>query len=565
MSTKKGSKYSFLYKINNLIGYDDVLINNNQLLEKIFSQPFIKENIKRYNQYKNNNNFFKFILNPTLEQINSNKNNNIFIFTYDFFLNLGIYPMFSESYFNTNIFKTLRKKGIEKINNNINKLKEYSSEIGFSVSTSGLSIFYYKIKDFKVFLLENQLDGPTKEFNSNEIYDSISTTMSQMTNNTSSMVGHIFEENVLIYILKNANLKSNQIFPRVFLYLKYIILNVSSKSRINFEFVPFNILVDKIEGYNEVELSFCTDKNITIPLTSELLKYNLFNFTINVPKNDTKTLIFKENELNFFEIKNNMDNTKDDITYKEFLGEIKSFAGKIPLFCEIYKIKNFIDYEQCKGINLFYIYNQKYIKFNDSENMREELSKILYEKIKLNIKITLNVLYCSKQIQSINYFNLFYDNMKMKNELNKTKNELNETKDEFNKKINKMQNLIKKICIKNKIQIPDNLFSNFDESNEFNESNESNNSQEEKKLEISLIEDEEENKKFEIELNETEKIIFMNFIKDKEIKKIIKEEKNKNPIYDLLKKKIKNEKYKKYDLNIKKKLIEFLKAKLNKK
>lgn len=554
MSTKKGSKY--LNKINDLIGYDDDLIND-QLLEKIFSQSFIRENFKRYNEYKKikNDNFFKFILNPTLDQINLNKNNNIFIFTYDFFLNLGIYPKFSEEYFSTNIFKTLRKKGIEKINNNINKLKEYSSEIGFSVSTSGLSIFYYKIKDFKVFLLENQLDGPTNEFNSNEIYDSISTTMSQMTNNTSSMVGHIFEENVLIYILKNANLKSNQIFPRVFLYLNYIILNISYKSRINFEFVPFNILGDKIEGYNEVDLSFCIDKNITIPLTNDLLKYNLFNYTINVPKNDTKTIIFKENELNFFEIKNEMTNTKDDITYKKFLGEIKSFAGKIPLFCEIYKIKNFIDYEQCKGINLFYIYNQKYISFNDNEKMREELSKILNDTIKLNIKITLNVLYCSKQIQSINYFNLFYDNMKMKNELNKTKNELNN-------KINNLQNLIKNICIKNNIQIPEIL---FDESNKFNESNESNNSQEEKKLEISLIEDEEENKKFDIELNETEKLIFNNIIKDKEIKKITKEEKNINSIYDLLKKKIKKEKYKKYDLNIKKKLVEFLKAKLNKK
>ena len=556
MPTKKGSKYTFLNKINDLIGYDDDLINN-QLLEKIFSQSFIKENFKRYNQYKKikNDNFFKFILNPTLDQINSNKNNNIFIFTYDFFLNLGIYPKFSESYFNTNIFKTLRNKGIEKINKNINKLKEYSSEIGFSVTTSGLSIFYYKIKDFKVFFLENQLDGPTKEFNSNEIYDSISTTMSQMTNNTSSMVGHIFEENVLIDILKNANLKSNQIFPRVFLYLNYIILNISSKSRINFEFVPFNILGDKIEGYNEVDLSFCIDKNITIPLTNDLLKYNLFNYTINVPINDTKTIIFKENELNFFEIKNKMTNTKDDITYQEFLGEIKSFAGRIPLFCEIYKIKNFIDYEQCKGINLFYIYNQKYIAFNDNEIKREELSKILNDTIKLNIKITLNILYCSKQIQSINYFNLFYDNMKMKNELNKTKNELNN-------KINKLQNLIKNICIKNNIQIPEIL---FDESNKFNESNESNNSQEEKKLEISLIEDEEENKKYDIELNETEKIIFNNIIKDKEIKKITKEEKNINSIYDLLKKKIKKEKYKKYDLNIKKNLIEFLKAKLNKK
>jgi len=164
MSTKKGSIYTFLNKINDLIGYDVDLIND-QLLEKIFSQSFIRENFKRYNEYKKikNDNFFKFILNPTLDQINLNKNNNIFIFTYDFFLNLGIYPKFSESYFSTNIFKTLRKKGIEKINNNINKLKEYSSEIGFSVSTSGLSIFYYKIKDFKVFLLENQLDGPTND------------------------------------------------------------------------------------------------------------------------------------------------------------------------------------------------------------------------------------------------------------------------------------------------------------------------------------------------------------------------------------------------------------------
>ena len=89
MSTKKGSKYPFLNKINDLIGYDDDLIND-QLYEKIFSQSFIKENFKRYNEYKKikNDNFFKFILNPTLDQINLNKNNNIFIFTYDFFLNL---------------------------------------------------------------------------------------------------------------------------------------------------------------------------------------------------------------------------------------------------------------------------------------------------------------------------------------------------------------------------------------------------------------------------------------------------------------------------------------------
>ena len=239
------SFYNIFKKIKEINAYDtDLIDNNKKLLEKIFSPFFIKENIKRYNQYKktnNKNNFFKIIVNPKLEQINNNNNNNIFIFTYDFFINLGVYPNFTNEYFSTTIFKTLREKGAEKVNKNLNKLKDYSSEFGFSVSSSGLSIFYYKIKDFTAFLLENQLDGPTKEYNSNEIFESISVTMSQMTNNTNSMVGRIFEDNILIYILKNANLKSNQIFPRVFLYLNYIILK-TNKSEIYFEFVPFNTM-----------------------------------------------------------------------------------------------------------------------------------------------------------------------------------------------------------------------------------------------------------------------------------------------------------------------------------
>ena len=568
MSIKKGSKYSFLNKVNDLLGFDNTLIDNNEkLIEKILSPSFIKENIKKYNRYKNNdeNDFFEFILNPSLKDINKNDKTKIFIFTYDYFINLGICPKFKENYFQTNIFKALIQKGINKVNTIIDKLKEHSSEIGFSVSKSRLSIFYYKIKDFNAFILENQLDGPTKEFNSNEIMESISVTMSQMTNNTNSIVGHIFEDNVLLYILKKANLKPNQIFPRVFLYLNYIILNIDLNSQIYFSFVPFNTLVDKTEGYNEVELSFYTDKDVTIPLNSEFSNYNLFNFTINVPKSDAKNIIINKNELNFFEIKNKMPLKKGDNNYLDFLDEIKTFAGKIPLFCEIYKIKNFIDYEQYKNINLFYIYNQKNVSFNDNEKMRRELSNILSEKINSNFKVTLNVLYCSKKIQSINYINLFLDHNKMKEQLNKTKNELNKTNDELNKaknEIKEIKNIINNLCIQNNIQLPENLFSKFNEYNEFNESNKS---QEEKKLEISLNENEEENKKFDIELNDAEKIIFNNITKDIEFKKIIKEVKNKNSIYNLLKKKIKKEKYRKYDLNIKNKMIGFLKAKLNKK
>ena len=244
---------------------------------------------------------------------------------------------------------------------------------------------------------------------------------------------------------------------------------------------------------------------------------------------------------------------KDDKNYESFLDEIKTLAGKIPLFCEIYKINNFIDYEKCKVINLFYIYNQNRVTFNDTEYIRKELAKILSDKIKLNINLTLNVLYCSKQIKSINYFNLFIDNQNMKDELNKTKEKLNKTNDE----LNEIKKFINNLCIKNNIQLPENLFSKF---NEFNDSNKS---QEEKKL-ISLNEDEEENKKSE-KLNDTEKIIYNNFIKDKEFKKIIKEEKNESSIYNSLKEEIKKKKYKKYDLNVKNKLMGFLKAKLNKK
>ena len=160
------------------MGYDTELLKSNELIKIILSSPFIQENFKKYKKISKKNK--NFIVNPTLNQIKKINKFDIFIFTYDFFINNGIFPEFNENYFSTLLFKNIINKGINKVNNNINKLEENSFDFGFSVSKSGLSIFYYQIKDFKTFLLENQLDGPTKEFNPNEIYDSISETMSQM-------------------------------------------------------------------------------------------------------------------------------------------------------------------------------------------------------------------------------------------------------------------------------------------------------------------------------------------------------------------------------------------------
>ena len=61
------------------------------------------------------------------------------------------------------------------------------------------------------------------------------------------------------------------------------------------------------------------------------------------------------------------------------------------------------------------------------------------------ININIQIIFGSKQIQSINYYELILENRKTKDELKNTKDELNNTKDELNNTNAVLQETIKKV------------------------------------------------------------------------------------------------------------------------
>ena len=135
-------------------------------------------------------------------------------------------------------------------------------------------------------------------------------------------------------------------------------------SNIYFEFIPFNQFnKDKIEGYNEMDFSFYTTKNIEIPMSN--FNYQIFSYTfiynykddLKITNNKNEKIIFPGKTLTFFELKNDIEyiGDKKTIDSDKFIKYIKTFISKFPIYMKLYKSKHFIN-ENCNNVEFIYFY-----------------------------------------------------------------------------------------------------------------------------------------------------------------------------------------------------------------
>ena len=99
---------------------------------------------------------------------------------------------------------------------------------------------------------------------------------------------------------------------------------------------------------------------------------------------------------------------------------------------KLYKSKNFIN-ENCNNVEFVYFYNHNNGKFEDSFATKNMIKREIDNNLKdLDIDINFQIIFGSKQIQAINYYELYLENKKIKEELNNTKNRLNMLEEELN-------------------------------------------------------------------------------------------------------------------------------------
>ena len=199
--------------------------------------------------------------------------NEIMLFTYDYLLKNGLLLELTRKFFRNVLYKFERslKNAIKEINSNRNNLDKIANDYGLEF-INDLSVLYAKIKDIHSFILSNQLYGDAKSIDLNDI---ISYSVSNVSKNTSDIVGQSYEDSVLLYILNNANINSKNLLPRLFFYMDFIVFTCDRKKNIYLEFIPFNQLSsDKTESYNEMDFSFYSTDNMRIPMSS--LKYQIF-------------------------------------------------------------------------------------------------------------------------------------------------------------------------------------------------------------------------------------------------------------------------------------------------
>ena len=416
----------------------------NKLFEIIFNENFMNKN---YIKVKSNNQQ-NFIINPNAEDIKqNNENKDVYIFTYEYLIKNGLLLKLNTKFFQLNVYKFNRtlENTIKEVNSNIQNFDKISSDYGFEF-IHYLSILYVKIKDINSFILSEQLYGEAKSVSKIELNDIIEKSVSNASRNTSDIVGQYYEDSVLLYFLNHSNINSENILPRLLFYMNFIIFNFENK-KINMEFILFNQLSkNKNEGYNEMDFSFYTKKEIKIPMLS--LGYQIFYNTLiynykedePVNNNTNDQIIFPEKTLTFFELKNNIKRTDDkkSINLPEFISYIQTFIGKLPIYIELYKSKQFIN-NNCKNIKFVFFYDHQKVKFEDSVMAKKMIKQEIDKKFNdIDININIQIIFGSKQIQSINYYELFLENRKTKNELNNTKDELNNTKNELNNTKNEL-------------------------------------------------------------------------------------------------------------------------------
>ena len=436
---------------------------NGNLLNKVFDKAFINNNQKNYKNSKGKQIIYEYKINPEEKDINPNEKNKVFLFTYEYFINNGLLLKLDENFFQmkSEKYKRFLKKIIEEINKNIKKLGEKRKDFGFLFSNN-LYILYITIKNIKYFILDTQLYGEAKSISQLDLENLIKSPISNVSNNTSDIAaGNFYEETILDYFLNNPKIHQKYIFSRLLLYMNFIILNYNkNKDNIEIEMVPFNQLnKNKTEFYDEVDFCFYASNEIRIPMNKygiDIFKYTLAlnNKNKTSQKTNQNELIFPSQTLTFFELKNNVPRKKikkeDDkynnsnlIDLTTLLESLTTFISKVPIYIDLYKSKKFIN-ENYKSIKLVYFYDNQNSKFEDSKIAKTEINKIIKEKLQYNdININLEIVFGNKRIQSINYYELLFDNNRISEELKKTQNSQIKTEGKLKKteeELKKIQN-----------------------------------------------------------------------------------------------------------------------------
>ena len=272
---------------------------NYKLIKTIFDKTFISTNYNRFNQ--NNKNKLEYIINPNIKDF-LKKEKKVFLFTYEYFINIGILLELTNDFFQINIpqFTRILNNSINEINKNIKALDAKKDIFGFAF-INNLSVLYIKIKDYFYFFLNAELYGEAKSLSQNLMETSIS----NISKNTTNIEENFYENNTLLYLLKNSNINKKNILIHLLLYMNFIILKIHKK-KIYIEFIPFNILKDdKDETFTQIDFSFYTEDEIQIPMNNNMiwdifkcsLVYNPKTNKITEKKNENQNLIFPSKTL----------------------------------------------------------------------------------------------------------------------------------------------------------------------------------------------------------------------------------------------------------------------------
>lgn len=221
-SKKICQNLNFKYELGKNFNYD--------LFKKIFNKDFIKKNHNKASQSltkeKNAEPNLNYVINPNIERINNEGLNDVFIFTYDYLFKNGLILEINENFFRNRIYKfqgTL-KKAIKQINSNKDDLSKISKDYGVEF-IEDLSILYAKIKDVNSFILGTQLYGEAKSISEIDLNNIIEESISNVSKNSSDIVGQFYEDSVLLYFLKYSNINGKSLLPRLLFYMDFIIFN----------------------------------------------------------------------------------------------------------------------------------------------------------------------------------------------------------------------------------------------------------------------------------------------------------------------------------------------------
>ena len=242
-------KTNIFEKIKTKFSFDLGQKPNYELFNKIFENDFIKNNyskvknsgfIKGKGNTKNEAKInYNFIINGNAEDIYDDKDN-VYIFTYDHLIKNGLLLELNKNFFQFNLFKFRRtfENAIEEINLNRKNLDQIENDIGLEF-INNLSILYVKIKDLNYLFLSEQLYGETKSISQTELNNFIENSISNVSKNTSNIVGQYYEDSILLYFLKHSKINYLNILPRLLFYMDFIVFKYDNNS-IDIDFIPFN-------------------------------------------------------------------------------------------------------------------------------------------------------------------------------------------------------------------------------------------------------------------------------------------------------------------------------------